>query len=232
MRAAELVVPMRLNDRLAHYRVGKPLRFDQEFDHDLPDAAARQQLLERLTAQAGRISGIIDADAGLVYKISPNKTYRVLTYLSPLIFTVAGGLFLWLIASLDDWGIGIDDSWGLNNLGQLMTAYLLVLAGTVVHLLVESAKQQQVGTVAILPITDGLDWLHLRWAGLGLTFVWLVAVVIALRVLGVETSGDDLALYVAAGYSLDSVAGLFLTRFSASMGVGLKTLTGRVSGSG
>jgi hypothetical protein len=43
-----------------------------------------------------------------------------------------------------------------------------------------------------------------------------------LRIAGVETSGDDLPLYLAAGYSLDSVAGLFFTCFDASASTGLK----------
>jgi hypothetical protein len=99
---------------------------------------------------------------------------------------------------------------------ELLGAYLLVLAGAVLHLVVENVKQGQSGNVPILAIGDGLECLHLRWAGLGLSFLPVLVTVIGLRILGAGNDPDELTVYVFAGYSVDSVSGLFLTRFDAS----------------
>jgi hypothetical protein len=228
--AAEITVPPTLRDRLDQIAVGKPLDFHTTFKSELPKQAEREELLAALAAEEHDFRGIVDTGRGLVYKVSRSRTWRVLSYLSPLICAVLAGAFLVLVGNLDNLGVALSDSWHLNDVGALISAYVLVLAGTVIHLLVENVKQLQSRSVPILAIGDGLDWLHLHWAGLALTYVWVLVTVIGLRVINIGTTDSELPIYLFAGYSVDSIAGLFLTRFDSSARGGLKGLTQTIQG--
>jgi hypothetical protein len=223
-RSAELVVPLKINDRLADYRVGKPFEFDREFDREIPDAAMRRRVLDRLVDQQGRIHGIVDAGSGFIYKQSPSLAYRLLTYLSPVLLTA---LSVGVLIGLEH--VQTPESWGLGD-ADLVATFALVAAGTAGHLLAESAKQYQLGSIPITPIENGLDWLHLRWVGVAQTFLWMIVVVLGLSIAGVSPE-TDVALCLAAGYSLDSFAGLFITRFSQVAASGRAPLLRRLGGS-
>src|SRR5581483_9840372 len=162
VRAAELTVPITVNDRLRGYRVGKPLSFDREFEKELPYSKMRAEVFKRLVGQAGRIDGILDPDTRLIYKRSPNGIVRGLTYVAPVLLAVGGGAIMWLLSVVAP-KIGLPDGWHLERSGELIGAYVLVLSGAVLHLLVASAKQAQIGAIRVTPIANTLDWLHLRW---------------------------------------------------------------------
>ncbi len=141
--AAELTIPKRLREHLDGMPVGKALGFHATFADELPDRGQRQALLERLSGYESVFGGVVDAKNGLVYKVSRSKTWRVLSYFSPLIFTVLAGGFLFLVGSLDNFGIDLSDDWHLNNRGKLLSAFILVLTGAVIHLIVENIEQLQ-----------------------------------------------------------------------------------------
>lgn len=223
-RCAELVVPMKINDRIEGYRVGKPLDFEAEFAHDIPDPVMRRSVLDYVLRQQGRIHGIVDERTGQIYKQSPSAVYRMFTYLSPLLLTAASIGALLLIAHLE-----LPSSWGITSDAHLISLFALVGVGTAMHLLVESAKQYQLDNIRITPITNGLDWLHLRWVGVAQTFLWMIVVVIGLALLDVDpTEKSQISLCLAAGFSLDSTAGLFITRFQQLAGSGRVVLERRV----
>jgi hypothetical protein len=115
--------------------------------------------------------------------------------------------------------LGLDDSVGLKSSGDNLNAYLLVLLGMVAHLLIENLKQFQANTT---PVAIGafLDWLHLRWVAIAYSFVPVVVTVVGLLVT-VGFDGDKALLYFFAGYSIDSVAGVFLTRFGTAAASGV-----------
>ncbi len=231
LACACLTIPLALEQRLRRKRVGAFLDFHREFAGELADAKQRTELLESLSEE--EIGGVVDADRGLVYRLSSNAFYRAFTYVSPLLFALGSAALLVGIGNLDNLGVDIGDNLHLNNVGQLIAAYLLVLAGVVLHLLVENVKQDQLGTAPVLAISDGLNWLHLRWAGLAWTvFLPMLVIVIGLRVLGIGSDSSDLPLYVFAGFSFDSVVGLILTRFNNSSATGVKKLTARIAGDG
>ena len=230
--AASLTVGNRLSEHLQLMGVGKALDFDAAFADEVPDPDKRQRLLEWLAAYEHGFGGVVDVGRGLVYKVSRSKFWRVMSYLSPLIFALLAGGFLFLVGSLDNLGVGLADDWHLNNRGQLVSAYLLVLAGAILHLVVENIKQKQSEEVPILAIGDALEWLHLRWAGIALSLIPVVIVVIGLRVMGVGEDESDLGLYLAAGYSVDSIAGLFLTRFDTGAKKALRRLSKDIEGRG
>ncbi len=213
-----VTMPREVKRELDALRVGKPLDFHQTFAAQLPSAEHRNQLLQRL--KYSQICGWVDTASGLIYRLPQSGAARLFTCLAPFLVALLAGAGLWGFGFID-----MPSEWeGLENGGQLLGAYGLVLAGAVFHLLVENIKQEQIRSVPIGAISDGIYWLNLRWLGLSLTVFWVLVVTIGLRLSGSGSGGSDLALYFFAGYSLDSVAGLVLTRFAGSSGGAVERL--------
>jgi hypothetical protein len=222
-----LTIPDDVDRVLAGIGIGRSLDFEG-FKGELPDQAKRTQILSELSMLP--ISGWVDLKAGLIYKKSPNRAVRICTYFAPLLTAAAAIGLLIGIANLGHLGLSLPQGWHLSDAHQLVGAFLLVLAGAIIHLVIENVKQLQMRSVPILAIGNTLDWLHLRWVGVSLTVVPIVIAVIGLRMLGTESDGSNIPLYIAAGYSLDSVAGLFLTRFDSSASAILDRLTKQLKG--
>jgi hypothetical protein len=217
-----LTIPADVELRLKTMRVGKPFDFE-ELKDELPDQAERTRLLSELSQRS--ISGWVDLKSGLIYKLSPNQGFRVFTYLAPLLAVIAAVGVLIGIANVGHLGLALPEGWHLDDAHQLVGAFLLVLVGAIAHLVVENFKQFQMNAVPIVAIGDFFDWLHLRWVGVSMTVVPILVTVIGLRVLGTQSDGADVPLYLFAGYSADSIGGLLLTRFDSSAGAMLKRLT-------
>lgn len=227
-RAAQLTIPREVPRKLEGMRVGKALNFNGEFKEELPDSEHLAKVLAGL--EPYDIGGVVDVKAGLIYKMSTNKAYRVFTYFAPLLALLAGAALLVGIANLRHLGVNFPDAWKLTDAHQLIGVYLLVLGGAVIHLLIENVKQMQMRSVPILVISDGLDWLHLRWVGVSLMVVPILVTEIGMRVIGVPSGADQPGLWVLAGYSADSIAGMLLTRFDSAAGVWLKEASGQLKG--
>jgi cytochrome c556 len=227
-RAAQLTIPRQVPRKLKGMRVGKAFDFNGTFKEELPDSEQLAKVLAGL--EPYNIGGVVDVKAGLIYKMSTNNVYRFFTYLAPLLALLAGAALLVGIANLKHLGVDFPDSWKLTDAHQLIGVYLLVLGGAVIHLLVENVKQLQMKSVPILVISDGLDWLHLRWMGISLMVVPILITEIGMRVIGVPSGADQPGLWVLAGYSADSIAGMVLTRFDSAAGVWLKETSGQLKG--
>ncbi len=126
-----------------------------------------------------------------------------------------------LVAGFNDWF-----SLGSARLGYgaLAAAYILVLTGVLLHLGVEGVKQSQSRPGRPLVIGHALDWLHLHWAGISLSVVPIVVVTIGLRLAETKTGTEEAALFLFAGSSVDSVAGMILTRFDSLAAKGLQAV--------
>jgi hypothetical protein len=222
--AGQMSVPDLVAGHLDEMRTGWALDFHEHFAEEFPDPDQRQLLLNELAMHPKSIpTGVIDLKAGLIYKKVPGKLGK-LTVIAPLAWAVLGGLIILFIA-----GVATKlklDEWNLTNGHRMLAAYIVALAGAVIHIMFETVKQQQNGHVQILAIGRGLDWLNIRWLGLALSFLAIVVTVVGLRVLNV----DDLAVYLFAGYSADSVAGILLTRFDSVATLRLSDLKGKISG--
>ena len=96
----------------------------------------------------------------------------------------------------------------------------------------ENVKLSQARETPILAIGEFVDWLHLRWAGIGGTFFAILVTVLGLRLtLDEETLAggwETTLLFFFAGYSVDSVAGIFLTRFGTAAKGGVAAVTARI----
>lgn len=217
LHCSKVTVPEEVEEELIFLRVGKPLDFNDAFAELLPNAEQRKRVLSGLKHK--RIGGWVDVGAGLIYRLSRSRVSRALTCIAPFLLALLAAGLMYGIPTLS-----LPEDWNLDDHWKLVGAFGLVLLGAVIHLLVENVKQLQTRSVPIVAISDGVYWLNLRWLGLSLTVLWALVVAIALRVAGVESSDEGIPLYIAAGYSLDSVAGLVLTRFDSTAGVLLRKL--------
>jgi hypothetical protein len=228
--AVEFCALGELNDAFSGIHTGKSVNLDDRFSPTLPSSTDRDKLIAYLKSEERHLTGVVDDKSRLAYRTPPTLWLRFLACVSPLVFFAAGGGLLFLISQLDDWGLVSGRHWPLSNGGAVIGGYLLVSAGAILHLIVENVKQLQSKQVPILAIGDLLTWLELRWAGLAWTFVAMVITVIALRYSGVTSDAREIPVWLAAGYSVDSIAGLVLTRFDTSATAGLSALTKRITG--
>lgn len=205
-----------LERELESMHVGKTLDFDYAFASQLRDRAERTKVLAYLKHM--KFGGWVDTTGGTVYKLPPGGWLRFLACIAPFLTAVlaAGALY------------GFAAAFNVAKFGngeELLLIFGLVLAGTVSHLGVENLKQSLTGSVPILALSDGVYWLSLRWLGLVKTVAITLLVTVGLRLSGVEPSGEGLTICLAVGYSLDSVAGIFLTRFAGTMEGGATSLS-------
>jgi hypothetical protein len=88
-----------------------------------------------------------------------------------------------------------------------------VSAGAIFHLAVEWWKRtKDRGALPIFVAARGIIWLHLRSIALSLGVVFILITTLGLHAI----SKDDAVTALFAGYGIDSIAGLFLTRFESS----------------
>lgn len=196
-----------LPERLTGRPIGQAVDLHTMFEAEMPNREARVILLGTLKNEEGRsFPGVLDVESGIVYVTSSKRHVRVLTYLAPVLLAVLLGLVLVLVPLL------------LPDLpvqgGSLLQIYLLVLAGMVLHLLIENVKVlDMAGEIVVL--RDKLTWLHLRWVGVSLSVVPAAVVTFGLAFVDLGPTAGFVT-YLAAGYSADSIAGLFLTRYQSS----------------
>lgn len=194
-------------ERLQTLRVGTALDFHAVFKPTIPDLAQRKALLKELKNR--KFGGWVEASTGLIYRLPGSTAGMVFACIAPVVVGLLAGAALYGFSSLP-----LPSSWAELEKGWTMLGiYGLVMIGVVGQLLIENVKQSLSGSVKILAITDTTYWLALRWVGLSQTVIAAVIVTVGLRLAGVEGSDEGLALCIAAGYSVDSIAGIFLTRF-------------------
>lgn len=213
--AALVTMPPRVNAHLATLDVGGQLDFAQAFSDELPTASARTRFLEILQSHPGSVTGAVDAERGVIYKAARGPR-RVLSYV--VLLALAGPLALLFInfATSGSKELGVPADWlftGDNRQAELWNAYVFVVLGVVFHILLEAVKQAQRSTNrAFLALGHWLTWIHVREMSLAITVLTMWAIPIGLALtLSDERIGVETAFF--AGYSIDSIIGVFLTRF-------------------
>jgi hypothetical protein len=213
--AALVTMPPRVNAHLATLDVGGQLDFGEAFSDELPTDSARKRFLEVLRSHPGSVAGAVDAERGVIYKAAQGPR-RVFSYV--LLLVLAGPLALLFINFVASGSsqLGVPRDWlfaGANRQSELWNAYVFVVLGVVFHLLVEGVKQAQRSTnKAFLALGHWMTWIHVREMSLAITILTMWAIPIGLAL---TLSGDriDVATAFFAGYSIDSIIGIFLTRF-------------------
>jgi hypothetical protein len=212
--AALVTVPQRVSQHLRLLRVGGQLKFDESFSDELPDAADSLRMLQYLKAHPTAISGIVDVENGVIYAASPSSSRRfgsvgmllALLLVGIAIIRVATAGFPPFIAS--NWLFPSD------RFADLVGAYVLLLVGAAIHIVIDAIKQQQrSGPGAFLALDDWFLWIHVREVSNAVSIVSLWVVVFLLAV--AYPAGIDRLSALFAGYSLDSVLGIAITRFES-----------------
>jgi hypothetical protein len=227
---ALVTLPQRLNQHLSTLRVGGQLSFDDAFGDELADPAQRRRLLDYLRAHPGAVHGAIDAERGVIYRVARSARRRLASYLGlAALLAVGGGLFAAFVSG--GWPPFVAADWLLtgNRFDDLVGAYAVLALGAVSHIVVEALKQQQTrGTGAFLALGDWLTWIHVREVSIGVGIVSLWVALIALAV-AYPTGIDRLAAFFA-GYSLDSVIGVVISRVDTLAAARADELTTRLRG--
>ncbi len=199
---ALLTVPERVNQNLATMRVGQAMDFRMQFHDEIPSEEQGKKLLEYLAVHPKLVHGLVDAEAGLIYRSSSHKARRAA---SLLIFLVA--LLLPLVLYMP----GLLNAIQPNlNPGDLMRVYAAIAVGSLVHVAVSMLKQQRSGKAgAGTLVADWLLWVHVKETPIvyGIMSLWVGLA--GMAALGQNSISG--AFFV--GYSLDSFVDLFLSRF-------------------
>jgi hypothetical protein len=229
-QAALITMPPRVNEHLATLDVGGQLDFGESFADELPTAPARRRFLEILQSHPGSVTGEVDAERGIIYKAAHGGR-RFFSYV--LLFALIGpGAWLFInLATVGSRELGIPANWlftGPSRQAELWSAYVFVVFGVVFHLLVEAVKQGQRSTDrAFLALGHWLTWIHVRETALAITILtmWAIPIGLALTLTG---KSIDVTTALFAGYSIDSIIGVFLTRFDGAAKSSTESLLARL----
>lgn len=218
---ALVTTPARLNDHLRTLPIGQALDFEGAFGDELTTPEQRRRVLEYLATHPIGIEGLVDVEKGKIYRKASSRAVRVGTLLVPPAVLLAGVLLAWLVTSVDDWG-WVGDDWpdGLRDFRPVLAAYVFVTLGALAHVAVSFLKRTRESGGEPLVVAGFFWWLHVRWASVSLSVLWLWIAVVGLAVV------DQLSWLTAflAGYGIDSVADLFLQRFEARAAAGVAAL--------
>jgi hypothetical protein len=226
---ALITIPNRVTQHLGQLRVGGQLKFDDTFADELPDPAQRTRMLEYLKAHPGAVSGIVDVGAGVIYAASRSSRRRMASIVL-LLALVALGFAIIRVATAGIPGV-IASNWLFpsDRFADLVGAYILLFVGAAIHIVIEAIKQQQrSGPGSFLAIDDWLLWLHVREVSNAVSIMSLWAVVFLLA--AAYANGIDRLSALFAGYSLDSVLGIAITRFDTFASSRVSAVEKTVSG--
>jgi hypothetical protein len=223
IHTARLTVADRLNGHLATVRIGKAIGFDAAFSDELPNADDRREILKYLADHPGSVSGVIDVARGLVFRVSQSRKVRLATYAAPLLAAAAGAGVVVIAGELDNWLNLSGWPHGMRNASALLTGYFFVLIGALVHVAVETLKQQRFSAgTSFLALDDLLDWVHIRYLSISASVLWVLV-----GIFGLAASSTSINWTTAffVGYSIDSLGGLFLQRFGQAVDRKTKALS-------
>lgn len=203
---AMLSVPDDLNGWIRTQELGRPLKFHERFEEEIPLKEDRDRILRFLAASPESFPAIIDPDTGDIYRTSRIVPRLLLSYGILVAVVVGGGLLLNVLATI--W----PDAVGRQTSQALMQAYIAVLGGAIFHLIITLAKNRKA-------IGDSGAWSPKQLALWGLLqekSLWIGVGLLWLGPLGMSTvlKSTDLATAFFVGYSFDSFLDLFLTRFA------------------
>lgn len=206
----QLTIPGRVNDHLVALRIGQAFDFHKSFQDELPNQEDRGKVLQFMADHPNIVTGIVDVDAGTIYRASTSHRRRLLSYFGVMLFAVAGFGLIGLIDQTNIWRAAGTEL----RFPELGNAYIFLLLGAVSHVLVGAIKQtRQRASAGLVALEDWLLWCHVRETSLVLSIVYLWIGVVGMAFLFEPPIPWHTAFFV--GYSIDSFVDIFLGKFSA-----------------
>jgi hypothetical protein len=207
-------IPERLRFWLNYTSAGSCISFHEAFDDEMPDQDLRVKMLTLLAAQPARIpGGLVDVQAGVIYKYSKRRGWQIGSLLavtgSMVAFTaiaaLAGNVSMPPLPGF------IDGKYGM----PIFLGWLAVLVGVAFHLAADAFKREKDGgTSGARTVTsvNPVKWINARFWHLALR----ISIIVAGYAGGIFMFYDQSlnALIVSmflVGYGLDSFVGIFTT---------------------
>lgn len=214
-------IPDELKNYLQNYRIGTCLDFVKTFGDQLPDEAYTRKVLETLAPQSELVPGLIDVKNAKVIKADRRTWRQVLSTLYVLVAAALGFGLIALAVHLGTWLQFDPAQWPLNRStwAVLNGGYVLVLAGVLMHWILDRVKLNRAGADAT-PFSEWLMWIHVN----EVSIVVRIATVWLLMGMGIAFKLFDLSKAVApvtfftAGYFMDSTFDALVGRFNTFIG--------------
>ncbi|MCI0477578.1 MAG: hypothetical protein L0Y55_15140 [Anaerolineales bacterium] len=223
-----LTIPDRLNDWLEKARPGYYVPFHEVFADEIPVLEDRAKVLKYLSwapnvlkREKSKAGGLVDAASGVIYRYSLEPGHQLNTLTLTILAFIAAAIFVLASVNLQAFTIPFVN-WGPFYLYDLklkpgdqsivFTAWLAILIGIAVHVLVGTAKraQAQGALPAVIVPADLPLWINAKFGNILLKLgLSLIAVFGYLFAVGVSQAQPGEAFLV--GYSLDSFIELFST---------------------
>ena len=204
-------IPDRLTSWLRDTQPGFAIPFHTVFDDELPEHEDRQRILNYLALAPNVLKphgGMVDPDAGLVYRYEPDPWKRLWSLALVVLALLAA------TGAVVGANMAVPAPTGTGGAKLLLIGWIAVLAGTLVHIGVGAAKRARtVGNPVVLPVRRFTILVNAR-EGFILLRVFMALLGYLAFVYGTGTAeGLPLQSYMFSaflvGYSLDSVVELF-----------------------
>jgi len=214
VESGRVVIPSRLRRWAAAKRIGDKLDFHARFEHELPEKAGRQEILDWLAEAPTGAPGIIDAKTGFLTVASLKPWRRAISYAIFIgvaaLLTAAAAAGPAVAGQVGAGGTALDARSPINA----MWLFLATLLGGAAHLGVDAIKEARSATVGPRALEDMALWGHVHerqivWAMVMLWVAWLVYSLI-------DPNPTPYFAFVL-GYSVDSFIDIFLGRFTGDM---------------
>jgi hypothetical protein len=232
-QAAIVTVPIRVVQHLATKRIGGRVNFHEAFKDEVESRDLRVELLRYLREHAASLDCVVDVPNGMLYRVAPGVGRRAWSWILVLgLATVGGyGFVLLLTQGLPAFGLPSGTINGLraDRFTELLGAWWGLVLGAFAHLVVDAIKQEQTAdSGAFTALEDWFVWIHVREYALVVTVVSLGAILVGLAALMPDAGSIAFVTALGAGYSSDSVLGLFITRFQATASAASEVVTDRL----
>jgi hypothetical protein len=234
-QAAIITIPVRVAQHLRTKRVGGQVHFHDAFRDEVDDEALRVELLRYLREHAATFSGVVDVPSGVIYRIGPTAARRAASWVAIIaLATVGAYAFVYTLThGLPAIQLSFTGLAGLSDarFPELMGAWWALLTGALAHVIVEAIKQDQRSDAASFrALEDWFVWVHVRETALIVGVLSLFAILVGLALLMPEPGALTFVAAFGAGYSFDSILGLFMTRFDGSGKAAAQLVAGRLAG--
>jgi hypothetical protein len=217
-----LTIPERVNEWLQASRPGYYVPFNAVFEDELPDRDDRSRMLNYLTWAPNALKGgLVDAEAGLIYRYSEDAARRRLTFLGLVgaFLAVTGIIPLACYVPIPSWPLSPPD------LAHMLMAWGAILVGVVVHIGVSTAKRAQAdgGRPPIIAVGDVFLLIDARFGHILLKLLMALVGFFGMVFTVGPASAAPLNMFLV-GYSLDSVVEMFGASLEQRAGVQLTAL--------
>lgn len=202
-----------INDRLPNLEIGQSLDLASFYGEDFPrnPKLCKSLILGLAQEQAVIQSGVIDVDSGVIYRIATTAKER-----SESMWRILGLFLVGLVLAPSLALAGsLLPSWPIptSHWSNLLANYVFLFLGTLSHTLVGALKQKRTQTKPrFAAMDDWRLWLHVHEKQVTYATLWAD---VGFLLLTFMVRDLDWRAAFLAGYSIDSVTDLFLSRFES-----------------